>query len=114
MAFTKVLYKRHVICGNADRDRIGFVAFSGKKRVKTNFVAIPGENESRGMISAASRYISHQVVMSAWRRKPVVLFTILAITVLVLFVQYSQVGGDPKVPRLLDKQFKVRLDAEID
>ena len=92
---------------NATRWNVALTVKNMSKNVRESFVALAGENESRGMISAASRYISHQVVMSAWRRKPVVLLTIFAITVLVLFVQYSQVGGDPKVPRLLDKQFKV-------
>ncbi|XP_022662894.1 hexosaminidase D-like isoform X2 [Varroa jacobsoni] len=57
--------------------------------------------EAGGMwLTAASRYVSHQLIMSAWRRKPVVLFTILAVTLLVLFVQYSQVVGEPRTPRI--------------
>ncbi|OQR77775.1 hexosaminidase D-like [Tropilaelaps mercedesae] len=51
-------------------------------------------------LTAASRYVSHQLVMSAWRRKPVVLFTILAVMLLLLFVQYSQVVGEPRAPRI--------------
>lgn len=59
------------------------------------------------MISATSRYISHQLVMSAWRRKPVVLFTILLVTILILFVQYTAVASEPKVQRVVDEPLRV-------
>lgn len=52
---------------------------------------------------------SNGTMRSAWRRKPVVLFALLAITVLFLVVHYSQNGAYPEVPRLLDNRVEVCL-----